>query len=734
MHWLSVGLLWLLSSTLAWTCMLGIQLVRHPQGLPDRVVTSAYLAELCLLFSLMASAPLLLLHGARLLLAARGRSFRAWTSLLAALLAAWPAFDQAAFLTTGDGIAGSVYYYPARISLMCGIVGGLVALWHWHLRGLLPHPVGRALARLPRWSRYWVWVLFGVTVLVVLGNTLHYHLRAYAHLARMLLWPTWLLLATLVFHTTRRIPQVGWTAGVLLVALGLHIGAVHLHQPTGLSRARHEVLRRGKAASHADLLVNVRRQGAARFDLSKPERFDCDRPPGPPVAHAVPTPPKKRRNVILLSVDALRRDAVDWKYRNKPLMPNLQRFAERSVDFRRAVTTYPATLMALGGAVTGGSASDILFAPHPIDNIFTRTDAHFDKSFVILPSSRWFRLPVVDQLLLQTAAATRRTGARAQTGAMISKLRRARRRKQTTFAWLHYFEPHAPYETHKGHDGGPGRRGQYRSELSFLDKQLGRLFRFLKKDGWYEDSLVILFSDHGEALGERQYFGHHVYLNSFNSDIPLMLRAPGLAPRVSTQTADITDVAPTVLDFAGVPYADGELSGLSLFAKPALRLGRLTYAEAFPLRGRSLFREARRGIRNVESLRRRVDAVQKGARNYLPKVSVVSPDHRLIVNRVTGVEELYDRRADPHEVDNLSHGGLAAGERLAEALGTWTEVQAERIYCAVRRSQTGSQGGKPAAPTSRAAAATHDAGAIAPPSDRRILGSPGKGKTKGRPK
>lgn len=725
MHWLGIGLLWLLSSSVAWTCMLGIQLWRHPEGLPDRLVTSAYLSELCLLFSLLASAPLLLLHLTRIQLIRRGMRWRTWTGLLMAVLAAWPAVDQATFLTSGDGIAESIYFYPVRILVVSTVIAAAAILWSWHMRGLAPEPrVGWLLSRVPRWSRRLVWLIAGAGALAVLGNTLHYHLDAYAHLASMLLWPTWMLLATIVFRAVRPLPRVAWVSGVLLVALGAHIGAAHVQQPAALARARHEVLRRGKIASHADLLINVRSQGAATFDLSHPGRFDCTRPPSPPTVHVIPTPASKRKNVILISVDALRRDAVDWTYANKPLMPNLQAFAKKGVDYRRAVTTYPATLMALGGAVTGGSASDILFSPRPADNIFERTRARFDSRFVILPSSPWFKLPVVKKLLLQSADSSRSAGARAQTGTMIRKLRRARKSKKSTFAWLHYFEPHEPYENHRGHERGAGHRGRYRSELAFLDKELGRLLRALERGGWFRDSLVIVFSDHGEALGERQYFGHHVYLNSWNTDIPLMVRAPGLAPGVSTQIADVTDIAPTVLDFASVPYGHDEFAGLSLFAKPELRAERLSFAEAFPLRGGDLFREATRGIDDVATLRERVDAVQTRARNYLPKVSVVSPEHRLIVNRVTGVEELYDRRSDPWELSNLSHEGLPVQRRLRAALHAWTQTQAERLYCAV--VQTPAARVEPPKP----AAEAPDAATIAPGAPRRMLGKPWKGKSK----
>ena len=70
----------------------------------------------------------------------------------------------------------------------------------------------------------------------------------------------------------------------------------------------------------------------------------------------------------------------------------------------------------------------------------------------------------------------------------------------------------------------------------------------------------------------------------------------------------------------------------------------MSFAEAFPSRGKKLFKLAQKPTKSLKSFKKRVDEVHRGAKNYLPKVSAVSAEHRLMVNRVTGVQELYDRQ------------------------------------------------------------------------------------------
>ena len=80
------------------------------------------------------------------------------------------------------------------------------------------------------------------------------------------------------------------------------------------------------------------------------------------------------------------------------------------------------------------------------------------------------------------------------------------------------------------------------------------------------ETAVILTSDHGEGQGERGgRIGHAYSLNRELIDVPLMIVAPGIAPRTIAAATSNADIAPTVLDLLGLPV-DGRMQGESLLA------------------------------------------------------------------------------------------------------------------------------------------------------------------------
>ncbi|PYQ55815.1 MAG: hypothetical protein DMF78_00860, partial [Acidobacteria bacterium] len=102
----------------------------------------------------------------------------------------------------------------------------------------------------------------------------------------------------------------------------------------------------------------------------------------------------------------------------------------------------------------------------------------------------------------------------------------------------------------------------YDGEVAFVDAQLGRL---LQRVGSPSDGTVVLVTaDHGESLGEHGEETHGVFVYDATLRVPLLLAGPGLAGgRVATTVARGIDVAPTLLDLAGVPAQPG-VEGRSL--------------------------------------------------------------------------------------------------------------------------------------------------------------------------
>jgi len=200
----------------------------------------------------------------------------------------------------------------------------------------------------------------------------------------------------------------------------------------------------------------------------------------------------------------------------------------------------------------------------------------------------------------------------------------------------------------------------YAGEVSYLDAQVGRLMDELAARGLYEDSLIVVTADHGETFWEHpDTWSHGSAVYETTVRIPLIVRFPRGAhagTRVATAVS-IVDVTPTVLEAAGLS-SPAPLDGASLL--PLLRGGTLARDGAFsqaPLAATAL--EARPGR----------------WKNAAKAHSVRRGRWKLVRTPYLGVEELYDLERDPGERDNLlpdpgDEAALALPE-LRAALSQW---------------------------------------------------------------
>ena len=104
----------------------------------------------------------------------------------------------------------------------------------------------------------------------------------------------------------------------------------------------------------------------------------------------------------------------------------------------------------------------------------------------------------------------------------------------------------------------------YDAGVAYADDQLNRLWRALEETGLDHNTVVVVTSDHGEALGEKGLTGH-VYPYDFNLMVPLIVALPGRehAGRRVEQQVSLVDLVPTILELVGLPVPDG-LDGSSL--------------------------------------------------------------------------------------------------------------------------------------------------------------------------
>ena len=160
----------------------------------------------------------------------------------------------------------------------------------------------------------------------------------------------------------------------------------------------------------------------------------------------------------------------------------------------------------------------------------------------------------------------------------------------------------------------------YLACVSFVDHQVGRVLAALGSSTHVDNTIVVLYSDHGFHLGEKEHFAKRTVWQD-GAGVPLMIAGPGIANgQICTKPVQLLDIYPTLLDLAGLK-ADQKHEGHSL--RPLLE----NPTAEWPHLARSSF-----GPGNV---------------------AIVSERYRYI-HYNDGSEELYDKQTDPHEWHNLA--------------------------------------------------------------------------------
>ena len=159
----------------------------------------------------------------------------------------------------------------------------------------------------------------------------------------------------------------------------------------------------------------------------------------------------------------------------------------------------------------------------------------------------------------------------------------------------------------------------YLACVSFVDAQIGRVFDALKNSDYAQNAYIILFSDHGFHLGEKERYAKRSLWND-GTRVPLIFWGPNISKGTTNKPVQLLDIYPTLLELAQIS-PDKLHEGHSLFN---ILKGE---EEKWPHYARTTF----------------------GPGNH----SIVSENYRYVrYNDQT--EEFYDHTIDPHEWDNKS--------------------------------------------------------------------------------
>ena len=335
--------------------------------------------------------------------------------------------------------------------------------------------------------------------------------------------------------------------------------------------------------------------------------------------------PSGCRNVLLISIDALRPDHLGCYGYARDTSPNLDALARRGTRFHHAVSTTSWTLPAHMSLFTGleiaahGVATDG-FSLHPaIPTLAAILQArgfataafcsspYLNPAFGFARGFDTYHNTDMEQpdFIDTTSMADRERWDRTHGEVTSPRIRDlalgwlGRRRPAPFFLFLHFWDPHydylppPPYDTRfdPGYTGSispsrymhnaaihPGMDprdlahlvARYDGEIAFTDHHIGEILRALETLGLADDTLVVVTADHGAEFFEHGNKGHRATLYDETVRIPLIIHLPGGEPverRVGSQ-AGIIDIAPTILDALGVPVPAG-MQGVSLL--PFLR-------------------------------------------------------------------------------------------------------------------------------------------------------------------
>lgn len=109
---------------------------------------------------------------------------------------------------------------------------------------------------------------------------------------------------------------------------------------------------------------------------------------------------------------------------------------------------------------------------------------------------------------------------------------------------------------------------QYDSAIKYVDDQIGTIINSLKKLNIYDDTMLIIHSDHGEAFGENGlYFDHGATVSLEQIHVPLIMKLPGGGGSIYPQPVSLLDVTPSILDYYRIDFSHCNFHGISIFSK-----------------------------------------------------------------------------------------------------------------------------------------------------------------------
>ena len=422
-------------------------------------------------------------------------------------------------------------------------------------------------------------------------------------------------------------------------------------------------------------------------------------------------------NVLMVVVDSLRADHLGCYGYAKNTSPNLDALANEGALFTRTFAPGIPTTPAFTTLLTG-------LHPYRSGILAHGGDALLPKGVLPLPqlaSKAGFTTIAIDNLTVQGNGrgswfsrgfdyysafgyqpfSTQSTQLADRAMRFLSEMQ-----KEKFFLFLHLWDPHTPYAPpapfdtmHYAQGSTPSARlleiqslapeyyqsflgdmkfqkpddfdwimAQYDGEISYADQQIGRIFDHLKTLNLWDETIVVVLSDHGECFGEGDFWFDHHGLYDANMRVASIWRVPGAKPSAGAQVCDdiisTEDIVPTLCALCNWPLpencgANYSLNGQDFSA--TLRGGSTPFREF--LVGVECTRQASLCLR-TEGWKLIIPIAKNASGQNVPDFYGNARDESIL---------LFDLKNDPQETKNLSEKNPAMRDELLRQLNDWRE-------------------------------------------------------------
>ncbi|MFT7670985.1 MAG: arylsulfatase A-like enzyme/Tfp pilus assembly protein PilF [Planctomycetota bacterium] len=330
-------------------------------------------------------------------------------------------------------------------------------------------------------------------------------------------------------------------------------------------------------------------------------------------------------SVVFISIDTLRADRVGCYGNDVVGTPAIDRLASEGTRFETCVASCPLTLPSHSTMMTGtypfvhgarvnGSfvlaeenltlaeiLSEAGYVTHAeVSAAVLEAEYGFDQGFDSYNDTFEDPQPQSPVIRIEEVRHGTQRVAEPTTDGALAFLESRRDLEQPFFLFVHYFDPHQPYQapapfSEKYGDG-------YLAEIAYTDTQIARVLEVLRSPQFAERTLIVLTSDHGDGLMQHKESTHGTFLYDSTLMVPLIFHSPGRVPVQQVVQGNVghADLLPTILELLELEQPS-DLQGVSLLPlikNPKASLDLKTYAETLEPRttfGYSELRALRHG-------------------------------------------------------------------------------------------------------------------------------------------